>query len=283
MENNIAERTENFDVNPESRVRTRNLDENSENINEEIIEYSEEEEDSENITQEYVEYLEEEEDSGNITQEIIEYFEEEEDSEVEKRKGYFDSTKIKSAAFTFMNCKNLKKIKFPPSFNVGKNAKGMFKGCSKLEEVNTTAISSTELEEMDSMFEDCLSLREIIFSNDFLTGEIKSLNNVFIYNLENCSNIFDGASINGTLKIGKYYSNNNTRDNLFKEIANVTDANTGIFTPKGTTLNVIFENIYYSVKKVKITVNIIDIDYNIHYKEDENYKLYSACWIRMGL
>jgi hypothetical protein len=78
-----------------------------------------------------------------------------------------------------MNCKNLKKIKFPPSFNVGKNAKGMFKGCSKLEEVNTTAISSTELEEMDSMFEDCLSLREIIFSNDFLTGEIKSLNNVF--------------------------------------------------------------------------------------------------------
>ena len=168
MENNIAERTENFDVNPESRVRTRNLDENSENIKEEIIEYSEEEDDSENITQEYV------------TQEILEYFEEEEeDSEVEKRKGYFDSTKIKSAAFTFMNCKNLKKIKFPPSFNVGKNAKGMFKGCSKLEEVNTTAISSTELEEMDSMFEDCLSLREIIFSNDFLTGEIKSLNNVF--------------------------------------------------------------------------------------------------------
>ena len=180
MENNIAERTENFDVNPESRVRTRNLDENSENIKEEIIEYSEEEDDSENITQEYVEYLEEKEDSGNTTQEIIEYFEEEEeDSEVEKRKGYFDSTKIKSAAFTFMNCKNLKKIKFPPSFNVGKNAKGMFKGCSKLEEVNTTAISSTELEEMDSMFEDCLSLREIIFSNDFLTGEIKSLNNVF--------------------------------------------------------------------------------------------------------
>ena len=157
-----SENNENFDENSEIRERTRYLDENSENGTLEITEYFEEE------------------DSENKTQEIIEFYEEEEEvSESEKRKEYFDTTKIESAASIFMNCRNLKKIQFPPSFNVGKNANGMFKGCSKLEEVNTTLISSTELEEMDSIFEDCQSLKEISFSNDFLTGEIKSLNNVF--------------------------------------------------------------------------------------------------------
>ena len=159
------------------------------------------------------------------TQEMTEDY-----SEEEKRKEYFDTTKIKSASEIFMNCNNLKKIQLPPSFNVGKNAKGMFKGCPKLEEVNTSLISSTEIEEMESMFEDCRSLKKISFSNDFLTGEVKSLTNVFkntnleildlsylrLFNLENYSNIFEGASIKGTLKIGKYYSNNNTRDNLLK-------------------------------------------------------------------
>ena len=69
--------------------------------------------------------------------------------------------------------------------------------------------------------------KEISFSNNFLTGEVKSLTNFFkntnletldlsylrLFNFENYSNIFDRASIKGTLKIGKYYSNNNTRDN----------------------------------------------------------------------
>ena len=264
----------------DSRARTRYLDENSENATHEITDYIEEEEDSENATQEITEF----------------YEEEEEDSESEKRKEYFDTTTIKSAAYTFMNCRNLKKIQFPPSFNVGKSASGMFKGCSKLEEVNTTLISSTEIEEMDSMFEDCQSLKEIGFSNDFLTGEIKSLNNVFrntnlmtldisylrLYNLESFSNIFEGASIKGTLKIGKYYSNNNTRDNLFKEIARVTDSSTEVYTPGGTEINQIFENIYYSQTNIHITVKIIEIDYNIHYKEDENYKLYSN-YLHVGL
>ena len=112
-------------------------------------------------------------DQENLTEEITE------DSENEKRKEYFDTSKIKSANKIFLNCNNLKKIKLPPSFNVGKNANGMFKGCTKLEEVNTTLISSTEIEEMESMFEDCQSLKEISFSNDFLTGEIKTLFNVF--------------------------------------------------------------------------------------------------------
>ena len=72
---------------------------------------------------------------------------------------------------------------------------------------------------MESMFEDCQSLQEISFSNDFLSGEIKSLLNVFkntilleldikflrLFSLEVYSNIFDGASIKGTLKIGKFF------------------------------------------------------------------------------
>ena len=57
------------------------------------------------------------ENSENKTQGIIEHFEEEE-SENEKRKNYFDTTKIDSASQIFMNCRNLKKIEFPPSFNV---------------------------------------------------------------------------------------------------------------------------------------------------------------------
>ena len=246
--------TESLDDNSENRINTRNLDQE------------------------------------NLTEEITE------DSENEKRKEYFDTSKNKSATEIFLNCNNLKKIKLPPSFNVGKNANGMFKGCTKLEEVNTTLISSTEIEEMESMFEDCQSLKEISFSNDFLTGEIKTLFNVFkntnlntldisylrLFSLENSSNIFDGASIKGTLKIGKYYSNDNIRNNLFKEIAKVTDSNTDVFTPSGTTINQVFQNIYYSEKNVQISVKVINIDYNIHYKEDGNYKLYSS-YLHAGL
>ena len=102
----------------------------------------------------------------------------------------------------------------------------MFKGCSKLKEVNSTAIVSTEIEEIDSMFEDCKSLKEISFSNDFLTGEVKSLNQVFkntnltaldisyfrLFNLQDFPNVFSGASINGNLKL----SINDKNKDLFK-------------------------------------------------------------------
>jgi hypothetical protein len=143
---------------------------------------------------------------------------------------YFITTKIIYVIKMFLNCVNLKKIIFPPFFNVGLNAREMFKGCIKLEDVNITAIISTEIEDIESMFEDCKSLKVISFSNDFLTGEIKSLNNVFkntnlttldisflrLYSLQTFSNVFSGASIRGILKLGKYYSNNETRDNFFE-------------------------------------------------------------------
>ena len=209
---------------------------------------------------------------------------------------YFNTTKIKNVSKIFLNCGKLKKIIFPPVFNVGKNAKEMFKGCSKLEEVNSTAIVSTEIENIDSMFEDCKPLKEISFSNDFLTGEVKSLSKVFkntnltaldmsylrLFNLQTFPNVFSGASINGSLKLGKYYSNNNTRDNFFKEIAKVTDPKTHVYVPSGIYLYPVFQNIYYSIKKVNITVTEIFIDYNINYREDENYIIYSN-YLHVGL
>ena len=225
----------------------------------------------------------------NDYDEEMEEEEMEEEEEEEKRKEYFDTANIRSASNIFRNCAKLKKVQLPPSFNVGKSAKGMFKGCTKLEEVNTTLISSTEVEEMESMFEDCSSLKAISFSNDFLTGEIKSLNGVFkntnllsldmsylrLYNLESISNIFEGAKIEGNLTIGKYYSNDNLRDNLFKEIAKVTEPSSTVFTPSGTTIDQVFQNIYSNERHTSISVKVIDIDYNIHYKEDEDYKIYS--------
>ena len=222
-------------------------------------------------------------DEENLTQEITE------DSENEEREEYFNTSKIKSVKEIFLNCSNLKKIELTPSFNVGKNAKGMFKNCTKLEELNTTNIVSSEIEEMESMFEDCQSLKEISFSNEFLTGEVKSLYSVFkntnlntldisylrLFNLENCSNIFEGASIKQTLKIGKYYKNDDIRDDLFREIAKVTDVNTDVFTPIGTTINIVFEEIYSSENNVSISVKEINIEYTINYREGENYKIYS--------
>ena len=219
------------------------------------------------------------------------YFASEKDTTNEE---YFNTTKIKNVSKIFLNCGNLKKIIFPPIFNVGKNAKEMFKGCSKLKEVNSTAIVSTEIEE--TMFEDCKSLKEISFSNDFLTGEVKSLNQVFkntnltaldisylrLFNLQTFPNVFSEASINGNLKLGKYYSNNNIRDNFFKEIAKVTNPKTHVYLPSGISLIPIFQNIYYSIKKVNITVSEIYIDYNINYREDENYILYSN-YLHVGL
>ena len=209
---------------------------------------------------------------------------------------YFITTKIIYVTKIFLNCVNLKKIIFPPFFNVGRNAREMFKGCIKLEEVNITAIISTEIEDIESMFENCKSLRVIIFSNDFLTGEIKSLNNVFkntnlatldisflrLYSLQTFTNVFYGASIKGILKLGKYYSNNETRDNFFKEIARVTHSSTAVYVPRGILLNIIFENIYYSIQKINITVTEINIDYNINYREDENYIIYSN-YLHIGL
>ena len=208
----------------------------------------------------------------------------------------FNSTKIITVFHIFINCVYLKKIVFPPTFNVGKNAKGMFKGCIKLEEVDTKCIISNIIEDIESMFEDCRSLKEIIFSNDFLTGEIKSLAYTFknthltildisflrLFNLVIYSNVFEGASINGTLKIGKYYSSDSIRDNLFIEISRVTDSKTIIYVPSGTNIDQIFRNIYYLEKNIYITVIVIDIDYNINYRENENYILYSN-YLHIGL
>ena len=227
--------------------------------------------------------------SRNLEENSDEYNEEDDYSEKKERKKYFDTTNIRNSSYMFMNCKKLIKIQLAPFFNVGLKAIGMFKGCTKLKDIDTKLICSDEIEEMESMFEDCQSLQEISFSNDFLTGEIKSLLNVFkntilleldikflrLFSLEVYSNIFDGASIKGTLKIGKFFSNDNIRDNLFKEISKVTDSATNVFTPRGTTINQIFENIYYSEKHVHISVQVIDIDYNINYKEGGNYKLYT--------
>ena len=233
---------------------------------------------------------------GGTNTRYLEENSEEDDSEKNKRKGYFDTTNIKNSSYMFMNCQKLKKIQLPPFFNVGRKAKGLFKGCSLLEELDTKLIISNEIEEMESMFEDCKSLKGIYFSNDFLTGEIKSLINVFkntmlleldiiylrLFSLETYSNIFDGSSIKGTLKIGKYYSNDNIRDNLFKEISKVTNSVTNVYTPSGTTINEIFRNIYYSENHVQISVNVIDIDFSINYKEGGNYKLYTN-YLHAGL
>ena len=172
----------------------------------------------------------------------------------------------------------------------------MFKGCTNLEEVNTTLIISNEIEDIESMFEDCESLWEISFSNEFLTGEVKSLKNTFkntdlslldlsylrLYKLEDIENAFSGASIKGILKLGKYYSNNETRDNLLKEIALVTDPSTVVYSPRGSSINIIFQNIYRSIKSMDLMVNEIDIDYNINYREDEIYNLYSN-FVHVGL
>jgi stress response protein SCP2 len=45
---------------------------------------------------------------------------------------------------------------------------------------------------------------------------------------------------------------------------------------------VIFQNIYYSIQNINITVTEIYIDYNINYREDENYIIYSN-YIHIGL
>ena len=55
-----------------------------------------------------------------------------------------------------------------------------------------------------------------------------------------------------------------------------------VYAPKGTTIDQIFINIYYSITNIYITVILIDIDYNINYKEDEIYKLYSN-YIHVGM
>jgi len=209
---------------------------------------------------------------------------------------YFNTTEIKNVSKMFLNCVYLIKIIFPPFFNVGLNAREMFKGCLRLVEVNLTRIVSIEIIEIESMFEDCKSLREISFSNDFLAGEIKSLNKVFkntnltlldisylrLFNLVTFLDVFAGASIKGILKFGKYYSNDKTRDNFFKEIAKVTDPSTLAYVPRGILLYQIFLNIYYSIHTVNITVIEIDIDYNINYRENENYIIYSN-YLHAGL
>ena len=209
---------------------------------------------------------------------------------------YFKTEKIINVSKMFLNCIYLKIIKLPPYFNVGKNARSMFKGCINLEEVNTTLIISNDIEDIEAMFEDCRSLREISFSNDFLTGEVRSLRNVFkntnltlldlsylrLFNLEIIENILSGASIRGILRLGKYYSNNITRDNLFKEIAKVTDPSTVVYAPRGSLIYLIFQNIYQTIRNINIVVREIDIDYNINYREDEIYNLYSN-FIHIGL
>ena len=77
------------------------------------------------------------------------YFETE---DISGRKHYFGTTENKSARQMFMNCNNLKKIRFPSSFNVGKSTKEMFKGCSMLKDVNISLLSSTEIVSVHKLY-----------------------------------------------------------------------------------------------------------------------------------
>ena len=67
-----------------------------------------------------------------------------------------------------------------------------------------------------------------------------------------------------------------------KEIAKVTDSKTNAFTPNGTMIDTIFQDIYYNEKNLHISVNAIDIDYHNNFTKDQKYKIYQKK-IHIGL
>ena len=93
----------------------------------------------------------------------------------------FQTGNVKYMNLMFDNCKNLKEIKFPGILNLAKvkNIRGIFYGCTKLENLDLPVLNTDNITNMSRMFFNCINLKSINLQN-FNTINVSTMEKMFI-------------------------------------------------------------------------------------------------------
>ena len=98
----------------------------------------------------------------------------------------FNTSKVSEMSHMFHRCKNLKEIKGINRFITNKvtNMEGMFSECEELEYLDLSNLDTSNIMNMDLMFNKCLKIKEIKGINKFITSKVRSMKAMFQYCLE---------------------------------------------------------------------------------------------------
>jgi surface protein len=94
---------------------------------------------------------------------------------------HFDASQITSMSGVFKSCNKLEKINYGDKFNTNSltSTYELFSGCAALTEIDLSQFNTTNVNNMDSMFEYCSKLEDITFGKNFKTSKVLRMRKMF--------------------------------------------------------------------------------------------------------
>ena len=141
---------------------------------------------------------------------------------------FADCTTLTSTAYWFYEFDNLTSIIGISNLKTGNvtDMRAMFRGCSKLSNIDLSSFNTSKVEDLGYMFRDCSSLTTLNLSN-FITDNVIEM-----------SSVFDGCSALIDLDLGSFNTSNVTdMHQMFNGCNSLTNLSlTGFNTEKNTTM-----------------------------------------------
>ena len=97
-----------------------------------------------------------------------------------------DISNVSNMQYLFKDCSKLKEIKGINLINTKKvvNIYGMFQSCSELQYLDLTNLDTSNVTNMEYIFDKCSKLKEIKGSNTFITSKVKTMEGMFRFCFE---------------------------------------------------------------------------------------------------
>ena len=97
-----------------------------------------------------------------------------------------DTSNVSNMQYLFKDCSKLKEIKGINLINTKKvvNIYGMFQSCSELQYLDLTNLDTSNVTNMEYIFDKCSKLKEIKGSNTFITSKVKTMEGMFRFCFE---------------------------------------------------------------------------------------------------
>ena len=156
----------------------------------------------------------------------------------------FNTNSVLKTNGMFRDCKGLISIKFGDKsvFDKVKEMSYMFFQCVKLEKLDLSNFNTKNVENMESMFNNCKSLNSITFGNNFDTSQVTDMNYLFFQcvkipyldlsnfntkNVKNMKSMFDNCKSLKTIKFGDNFvaQNLNNMIEMFTACPNLEEIN----------------------------------------------------------
>ncbi|MBR5420885.1 MAG: BspA family leucine-rich repeat surface protein [Lachnospiraceae bacterium] len=93
----------------------------------------------------------------------------------------FDFSKVESMSYMFYNCDSIRTVYFPEEMSTPalKDMNAMFSSCKKLVKVDLSRFDTGNVTDMSDMFDYDEQLREVLFSDRFITSKVTDMRGMF--------------------------------------------------------------------------------------------------------